>query len=663
MLKQGFEQLIQDGVELRGERKLGPVSLGLRKLVKADEIVERLGRQVLQIVLPGLVAVPLRGVDDWQAAMAFRADQPVDHLEKKELAHDLKELASKGWRFYNAEGEVGLLGAYGLVGQQPLQARRENVSVDLNYAEAAQHMAKFYRQESLAGELDRGGFQFFAQTGRPEAPFHASRHSSVGKDGQAWLKYDPREPERTRRALTRFDQKMAEPGAELEKVRNFIQHWQSAQALETPEAVVAQKGSDPDLLQALAERLTEFPSTRANAEQALAAVRAEPGAQEWVLAKLLEKPEAPPGELTPLLLPPRSSHELVQVLLGSREDGALALALSEKLTLPEARSKAVQHLLADSSPTSFRRFIREFDREHGLASGMDAPRRLAGHLEVRRMVMHYLDHAVAQNPALEPAASLTRAILEKSEPYQAVRNMDNFQRLADGRNPVLPRLGTGGLDGSEVPMPADLLGLAQSLLESEPRPEAWAAALDRLEPDLGSAAELGRVAVSWGLEPKDNHKLCLALLQAAREKTSPARALLSGADRISMNSQSRAGLVERMTEALWTSAKASPELLEEGRQASRTPGSPRLELQIAAAFWENPQAEPLETAITVLKEVAGQSGLTRFPLEASDRKLAADVLPTLEQALELKRSRSKVGIQDQGSRVVVGGTFIRKRNA
>ncbi len=84
----------------------------------------------------------------------------------------------------------------------------------------------------------------------------------------------------------------------------------------------------------------------------------------------------------PLLLPPRSSHALVQVLLsprGESEEVARTLVLSQKLELPEARSKAVQALLADPSPKAFRAFIRSFVDEHRASSGMDVGKIDAGY--------------------------------------------------------------------------------------------------------------------------------------------------------------------------------------------------------------------------------------------------------------------------------------------
>ncbi len=94
--------------------------------------------------------------------------------------------------------------------------------------------------------------------------------------------------------------------------------------------------------------------------------------------------------------------------------------------------------------------------------------------------------------------------------------------------------------------------------------------------------------------------------------------------------------------------------------ASQAPDNAALGFVIAAAIWDDPQRDPLETTVELLENPSMKSGW--FPLEPSDLKKAAEVLPTLKQALELKRSSSKAGIQEQGNRVVVGGTFIRKRN-
>lgn len=93
----------------------------------------------------------------------LKAGQPAETLQKPDLARDLQQLADQGWRYYNAQGEIGLYGAYSFVGQQPVEAGCGEVKVKLSYVEACQQMAKFYAGDSLAAKLEQEGYQFYRQ--------------------------------------------------------------------------------------------------------------------------------------------------------------------------------------------------------------------------------------------------------------------------------------------------------------------------------------------------------------------------------------------------------------------------------------------------------------------------------------------------------------------
>ncbi len=148
-------------------------------------------------------------------------------------------------------------------------------------------------------------------------------------------------------------------------------------------------------------------------------------------------------------------------------------------------------------------------------------------------------------------------MLTKSFPEQSVRNLENFHRFAEGQNPRMVEGRPGG-KVSERPLPNDLLGLTQSLLESDPHPEAWGAAWGQLVPTLGTVAEIGQRVANLGYTSKDTHNLCMVLVKAARQQSSPAQALLEGARVCSFDARGREALAGRLTEVRGKAPRLTP---------------------------------------------------------------------------------------------------------
>ncbi len=245
------EQLIQDGVEIRYERKLGLIPLGTRAATPA-QVVEKLGVQPLTIGLPGMLAVPLQSLEDAAVLQGHpgQAERPIH-------AESLKQLAKDGWRFFTDEGEVGLFGAY----DGKVEARKDGRVAVLENQQSAAGLVEFYRRPPLEGRLENDGYRFFTADGQPSC---ALQGAWIGK-AKPWLPVGKELQER----LDRFEPVLARMGDEararaafncLDRLQGAAPEDQAKQLLQEVKGSAALAASlldTPAQLRALAGRSEE----------------------------------------------------------------------------------------------------------------------------------------------------------------------------------------------------------------------------------------------------------------------------------------------------------------------------------------------------------------------------------------------------------------------
>ncbi|GMU57304.1 MAG: hypothetical protein AMXMBFR33_64500 [Candidatus Xenobia bacterium] len=253
------EQLMQDGVEIRCERRLGPIRLGTRPATSA-EVLQQLGSQPLFIGLPGMLAVPLHNLQD---AAVLQGKLPNDQASRPIQAQSLKQLASDGWRFFNEQGEVGLFGAY----DQKVEARKDGRTVVLESQQTAAGLVEFYRRPPLEGRLEIEGYRFFTPDGQPSSAFASRQGALIGKNGQAWLALGSGSESELRQRLQRFEQVLSGLDGDVKGARaafHCLERSQGQPPLEQAKQLMAEvKGSArlaasllsrPEELQALGHR-------------------------------------------------------------------------------------------------------------------------------------------------------------------------------------------------------------------------------------------------------------------------------------------------------------------------------------------------------------------------------------------------------------------------
>lgn len=325
---------MQDGVEIRCERRLGPIRLGTRPATSA-EVLQRLGSQPLFIALPGMVAVPLHNLQD---AAVLQGKLPPDDASRPIQAQSLKQLASEGWRFFTDEGEVGLFGAY----EQTVEARKDGRSVVLENQQTAAGLVEFYRRPPLEGRLENEGFRFFTPEGKPSSAFASRQGALIGKDGQAWLALGSGSESELRQRLQRFEQVLAGLDGDVAGARaafHCLERSQGQPPLEQAKQLMAEvKGStrlaaslvsrpedlqalgqrceDPKVLLPLVERLAELNETGRVGLAVSRSVKKPTG----ILQTTLGNATGDASQVLPPEHPPEALNALLKALESTRPD-------------------------------------------------------------------------------------------------------------------------------------------------------------------------------------------------------------------------------------------------------------------------------------------------------------------------------------------------------
>lgn len=716
------EQLRNQGIEFSARRKMGPLSFGLKKL-GLEDVARQIGQGTIQMMLPGHVALPLDNLEGLHALAVFHGGLSPETLPQKDLASSLQQLAREGWRFHNQEGEIGAYGAFNFLGKQPVELRRGDVKLEMTYAETAQHMARFYREDSLARRLEGEGYQFFTPSNVPQSAFQANKTSWIGKDGERWIPVTLNDEEKQRDSLQRFARMRESFAGSREQASSA---WQAVEAAESPGAGVAtwllkepgaiQAGVGllgspaqvsqfaqsypnfhPEVFQAAAERLKAFDESRSGAEFTLALQGAQP--QQSLLWPLLTGPESSPAQLAAdfLQLPEGPPTESVLAALKNHLDvSAHEQALGE---IPAPRRKELMASVLREGPDALAAAVGETHESPGLA----------------RAYMHFFegDRANLTRFALEDAskfsahkfiqafrekqdpAELSLALLQASSVGQVPRLLPRITELLSSQ-PETRTLGralrdfTASPEGAPPPGGADLLAVAllesarlseaernQKLLNvSGVEPSLMRRVVDRelarlgSDPELKASIEMVRGASQAGAD-RFASALGLAVARSAPRSDLERGRVLSNV----LSNLSRPTVGEM--QAAWSGMGCIPSLQERaeaGRDLCSSLQDGDLERNVQAALMFDITRPPEDVALDALNFALTLQRNSNAPpppllvgftpmrwMNGLQEQRAQELAEVLKLAIS-RRANSGKTIEEQGRRVVVGGTFIRKRS-
>ncbi len=707
------DQLRNQSIEFSMKRKAGPISLGIKKL-GLDELVSNLGNSSIQMMLPGLVALPLNGLEGLHALAVFHGGLSHETLPQKDLAGSIQQLAREGWRFYNKQGEIGALGAFNFLGKEPVELRREDVKLEMTYAETVQHMAKFYREESLAKRLEGEGWQFFTPSGAHQTAFQANKTSWIGRDGERWMPVKLADEDKQREALDGFGKMKEAFSGTLDQARNA---WQAIDGAASRGAgVAAWVDKDKSALsvgmgllhspadlkefaekypryehavyQAAAERLQAFDESR---PKAVMATHQGVGDRQKILWNLLTRPELTLSQFAGMALREQGPFDTIMHELGKHTDVSKWMAAGSALK-PEMRNERIGRALAEGPEAMLHGVpapgleltrayfhLLEGDKATICAAAVShcPPENAAKLLEaygkskdVPNLAADLVEHLKWDRkvPFLQEVAQLLSA---NPDTKAMGRTLRDLVKTEDQSSSGLSQIGVTVLRSaalSEGELNQKLLAQASSPI----RERIVDRELARLsaDPELKSSVEMVRRFSQVGA---DRHSAALGLAVAQQPpRTDQERARVLG--RVLMDVQRPTS--EEMQGA-WSAMEVIPSLTErarEGRGLCQAVKEGGLENYVLAALMHDTTRHPEDVAHEAL--IAGVAfsqkpsgftmpvllaGMRLMHMNAAQQKRATEVAELL--ALQIaRRPKASQTIQEQASRVVVGGTFIRKRS-